>query len=191
MISVFLAVVILGTSIDVFHVSKTKDTPASSKPNSLIVKILLCFSVYSNGKKILSRVKLEGSIDCIHGIRFFSMCWVVMGHTWFVNVKSPPDNIFDLGDVSMIYFLLVQSMIKAFKFRINKIFLQQFKFYLIKAYSDWIMLSVWSGLLSVDTFFFLSGFLVAYSMTKQLAKMKRRVNILKMSLAMYLHRYIR
>ena len=112
MISVFLAVVILGTSLDVVHVSKNKDSPSSSKPNSLIVKILLCFSVYSNGKKILSRVKLEGSIDCIHGIRFFSMCWVVMGHTWFVNVKSPPDNIFDLGDVSIIYFLLVHSMKK-------------------------------------------------------------------------------
>ena len=53
------------------------------------------------------------------------------------------------------------------------------------------MMSVWSGLLSVDTFFFLSGFLVAYSMTKELEKLKKRVNILKISLAMYLHRYIR
>ena len=114
MISVFLAVVILGTSIDVLHVSKNKDTPTSSKPNSLIVKILLCFSVYSNGKKILSRVKLEGSIDCIHGIRFFSMCWVVMGHTWYVNLKAPPDNIFDLGDVSCyrIYGVLPKNHFK-------------------------------------------------------------------------------
>merc|ERR1712038_1742928 len=98
MISVFLAVVILGTSLDVLHVSKKKSAPTSSKPNSLMVKILLCFSVYSNGKKILSTTKLEGSIDCIHGIRFFSMCWVVMGHTWYVNTKTPVDNIFDLGD---------------------------------------------------------------------------------------------
>ena len=53
------------------------------------------------------------------------------------------------------------------------------------------MMSVWSGELSVDTFFFLSGFLVSYSMTKAFDKMKRRVNIVKMSFMMYLHRYIR
>ena len=102
MISLFLAVVILGTSLDVLHVSKKKNNNASASPtsNSLMIKILMCFSVYSNGKKILSTTKLEGSIDCIHGIRFFSMCWVVMGHTWYVNLKAPPDNIFDLGDVS-------------------------------------------------------------------------------------------
>ena len=105
MISVFIAIVILGTSLDVLAGSKNKNNSSSSSSpsKSLIVKILLCFSVYSNGKKILSRTKIEGSIDCIHGIRFFSMCWVVMGHTWYVNVKSPPDNIFDMGDVSHNY----------------------------------------------------------------------------------------
>ena len=102
MISVFLALVILGTSWDVLVASKRKqkDSSTSSGSTSIIVKLLLCFSVYSNGKKILSTTKLKGSIDCIHGIRFFSMCWVVMGHTWYVNLKAPPDNIFDLGDVS-------------------------------------------------------------------------------------------
>ena len=102
MISVFLALVILGTSWDVLVASKgkQKDSSTSSGSNSLIAKLFLCFSVYSNGKKILSTTKLKGSIDCIHGIRFFSMCWVVMGHTWYVNLKAPPDNIFDLGDVS-------------------------------------------------------------------------------------------
>lgn len=102
MISLFVAVVILGTSLDVLDVSKKKNNNVSASPtsNSLVIKILMCFSVYSNGKKILSTTKLDGSIDCIHGIRFFSMCWVVMGHTWYVNLKAPPDNIFDLGDVS-------------------------------------------------------------------------------------------
>ena len=117
MISVFLALVILGTSWDVLVASKhkQKDSSTSSGSPSIIVKLLLCFSVYSNGKKILSTTKLKGSIDCIHGIRFFSMCWVVMGHTWYVNLKAPPDNIFDLGDVSFNRFNSKLPNIQFFK----------------------------------------------------------------------------
>ena len=107
MISVFVTLVVIGTFCDIFDLpgnnKKSQTAKATSKP--MIIRALLCFSIYSNGKKILSTRKLEGSIDCVHGIRFFSMCWVVMGHTWFAGIKTPPDNIFDLGDVSLYVFL--------------------------------------------------------------------------------------
>ena len=46
----------------------------------MCVKALVAFSVYTNGSKLLSTSQPAGSITCIHGIRFLSMTWVVLGH---------------------------------------------------------------------------------------------------------------
>jgi hypothetical protein len=60
------------------------------------VSVLHCFSALSNGRKILSlKSSSSGSdnLSCLHGIRFFSTCWVVLGHTWIKiamgNVLNP------------------------------------------------------------------------------------------------------
>ena len=100
MLCVFLLLVILGTFCDLCNVSAK-----SSK--HILVRILNCFSAYSNGKKLLSTTKVEGSIDCIHGLRLFSMCWVVLGHTWFTLMQTPTDNFFDLADVSFHLSLII------------------------------------------------------------------------------------
>ena len=54
------------------------------------MRILLAFSAYSNGQKILNTNRTPGTLDCVHGIRFLSMTWVILGHTIFflVNVVS-------------------------------------------------------------------------------------------------------
>ena len=91
-LSIFLLLIFLGTIVDVFGVSK--------RSKKLAVRLLNCFSLYTNATKVLSTKRIEGSLDCIHGLRFFSMCWVVLGHTWFVLAYTPPDNIFDMADVS-------------------------------------------------------------------------------------------
>jgi len=52
---------------------------------------LRCFSVLSNGRKILSMEVPTGAdnFGCIHGLRFLSTCWVVLGHTWsYVSYKT-------------------------------------------------------------------------------------------------------
>ena len=50
----------------------------------VIEKMLLSFSVYSNGVKILSTNQSAGSLGAVNGIRFLSMAWVILGHTyWF------------------------------------------------------------------------------------------------------------
>lgn len=49
-----------------------------------LISALHCFSALSNGRKILS-MKVSASNDnlsCLHGIRFFSTCWIVLGHSW-------------------------------------------------------------------------------------------------------------
>ncbi|PSN39094.1 hypothetical protein C0J52_07346 [Blattella germanica] len=43
-------------------------------------KLLTTFSWYSNGKKLLNTESTADTLKAIHGIRFLSMCWVVLGH---------------------------------------------------------------------------------------------------------------
>lgn len=45
-------------------------------------KILLSFSVYTNGAKILSTNQSAGNLTSVNGIRFISMSWVILGHTY-------------------------------------------------------------------------------------------------------------
>ena len=52
----------------------------------LAAKILLCFSLYTNGGKILSTEQPPGAITCLHGIRFLSMTWVILGHSGAFSV---------------------------------------------------------------------------------------------------------
>ena len=46
---------------------------------------LVSFSIVSNAKRILvvDAVKSDGgTLPVIHGVRFLSMSWVILGHTW-------------------------------------------------------------------------------------------------------------
>jgi len=54
-----------------------------------IRKYLLAFSVHANGSRILSvdSPPADGStLPALHGIRFLSMSWVILGHTWVVGI---------------------------------------------------------------------------------------------------------
>ncbi|XP_014254661.1 nose resistant to fluoxetine protein 6-like [Cimex lectularius] len=46
-------------------------------------EIVLSFSVLTNGRKILEcGTPSKDSISCVHGLRFFSLAWVIMVHTY-------------------------------------------------------------------------------------------------------------
>ena len=106
MIGIFVVLVIVGTLCDLFCASRIRELP---QPASLTaINVFKCFSLYSNGKKLLSTKKMDGSIDCIHGIKFLSMCWVVLVHTYLKSLEgfSPMSpfrqkNIFEILDVSL------------------------------------------------------------------------------------------
>lgn len=52
-------------------------------------KILLSFSLHANISEIFSAGKSRpGQIGTIHCIRFFSICWVVFGHTFLSAMGS-------------------------------------------------------------------------------------------------------
>jgi len=42
----------------------------------------LSFSVYTNGAKILSTEQSKEVLTSINGIRFLSMTWVILGHSY-------------------------------------------------------------------------------------------------------------
>ncbi|XP_063906945.1 nose resistant to fluoxetine protein 6-like isoform X2 [Zophobas morio] len=67
-----------------------KDT---KKPQqSLLLRLLLSFSAITNGEKIFNVESVsEGSIQCIHGLRFFSIAWIIMVHT-YLEVFSIGEN---------------------------------------------------------------------------------------------------
>ncbi|CAG2227511.1 unnamed protein product [Mytilus edulis] len=51
-------------------------------------KLLLSFSVYTNGAKILSTNQGSGTLTAVNGIRFISMSWVILGHTFAFGMNS-------------------------------------------------------------------------------------------------------
>ncbi|CAG7732797.1 unnamed protein product, partial [Allacma fusca] len=110
------------------------------------------FSVYTNTSKWASTKVGSGNLGCLHGLRFMSMSWVVLCHTF--GQIAP--HTWNLVDVKMVY-------------------------------KDWTFYPLVNGTTSVDTFFTMSGALVAYNLLKELDKTKGRFNY-----ALFvIHRYLR
>ncbi|WAR07156.1 NRF6-like protein [Mya arenaria] len=71
-------------------------------------RILLAFSVYTNGVKILNTDQREGSLGALNGIRFLSMAWVILGHT-LVFAIGLDANLFQFAyeQESYVYFCAI------------------------------------------------------------------------------------
>ncbi|XP_052090752.1 nose resistant to fluoxetine protein 6-like [Mytilus californianus] len=64
-------------------------------------KLLLSFSVYTNGAKILSTNHGSGTLTAVNGIRFISMSWVILGHTYAFGLYS-------VGNIGTLYGALLK-----------------------------------------------------------------------------------
>ncbi|KAJ9582996.1 hypothetical protein L9F63_022654, partial [Diploptera punctata] len=58
------------------------DTQKTSTTPGLVSRLLLCFSAIRNGRKILNCSTPEESLTSVHGLRFFSLTWVILVHTY-------------------------------------------------------------------------------------------------------------
>ncbi|CAG7819852.1 unnamed protein product [Allacma fusca] len=139
-----------GTLLDIQRSSKENNSHSSP---GFAMKLLLAFSFYTNTKKWASTKVGSDNLGCLHGIRFLSMGWVVLGHTFSMILSQPTWNLVDL---KMLY-------------------------------KDWTFYPILNGTVSVDTFFTLSGTLVAYSLLKELDKTKGKLNYP----LFVIHRYLR
>ncbi|XP_078580675.1 nose resistant to fluoxetine protein 6-like [Branchiostoma floridae x Branchiostoma japonicum] len=72
-----------------------KETHATEE--GMTGRILLCFSLYTNIGKVLSTKQAPGSIKCLHGIRFISMSWVILGHT-YAFAEPHVDNLLQVSE---------------------------------------------------------------------------------------------
>ncbi|XP_033118096.1 nose resistant to fluoxetine protein 6-like [Anneissia japonica] len=66
--------------------------------DSFFGKFILCFSMITNGSKILKTKQEEGSLGALNGIRVLSLFWVILGHTYSSSIALF-SNILTLFDV--------------------------------------------------------------------------------------------
>ncbi|XP_033733258.1 nose resistant to fluoxetine protein 6-like [Pecten maximus] len=129
-------------------------SPKEKQPervDGILVKLLLSFSVWTNGRKLLN-AEQGGALGAVNGLRFLSMSWVILGHTY---------------SFSMAY-------------------IQNFTFF-TSVVSRWTFMAIINGLMAVDTFFTMSGLLVAFVFMKEMKKEKGRINWF----LFYFHRFWR
>ncbi|XP_061188052.1 nose resistant to fluoxetine protein 6-like [Saccostrea echinata] len=125
------------------------------KNESILQKLLLSFSLYSNGKKILQVNQSAGTLTAVNGIRFLSISWVVLGHSFVFTITNFRN-----------YYTAAPKFMKRWSFQ-----------------------AVLNALVSVDSFFALSGLLVAYLTLREMKKGKGffRINWF----TFYFHRFWR
>lgn len=68
--AVSILLMVLSTIYDLFMHQKSKE------PN----KLLISFSVYTNGKKLFDMSENKSSINSLHGLRALSIIWIMFGH---------------------------------------------------------------------------------------------------------------
>ncbi|KAM7303662.1 nose resistant to fluoxetine protein 6 [Ixodes scapularis] len=126
-------VLVLSTAIDLIHKHRYGKDAFRGK----LVKYLTTFSIPASTKTMLA-VNRDKQSDAyklrfLHGIRFFSLVWIVLGHSY---------STFNFSSVSR----LVNAL----------------------HYGDDISgCFITAGYLSVDTFLFLSGFLLTYNLRRE------------------------
>ncbi|KAH7984646.1 hypothetical protein HPB52_023389 [Rhipicephalus sanguineus] len=89
----FFCLVLLGTFLDVAPrllqswASHDTSSQCSEKDkemrNNVALDVLLSFSAFSNGKRLLSTRTAIGVLEPLHGMRVITMAWIILGHTFF------------------------------------------------------------------------------------------------------------
>ncbi|XP_037558575.1 nose resistant to fluoxetine protein 6 [Dermacentor silvarum] len=83
-IGIVVILCILGTILTTCRRMCSQD-PKNLRPN-LFFDVMKCFSFYDNAQKLFNTKSSQGMLSTIHGIKFLSMCWVVLCHSYiFMN----------------------------------------------------------------------------------------------------------
>lgn len=60
-----------------------KEVKAFHESQPSLVRVLIAFSIPRNVDKVMETTKRPGQIECLMGIRFISLTWVILGHTYY------------------------------------------------------------------------------------------------------------
>lgn len=69
--------------------------------NAGLGSLLIAFSVYTNGKKLLKVRTSSSELSCLNGIRVLSLIWVIAGHSFSVTATGPVSNALDILTVNI------------------------------------------------------------------------------------------
>ncbi|CAG7675148.1 unnamed protein product, partial [Allacma fusca] len=90
-LSLIALVCISGTCIDVYGTAALKQRPG--------MNVILAFSVYTNTKRWLNMSVGTENLGCFHGLKFFSMLWILQGHTFVTAVSLLVWNNWDVKTI--------------------------------------------------------------------------------------------
>lgn len=62
--------------------------------------LIIIFSLWRNSKEIFSENKGDQTLDCVHGIRFLSTSYVIIGHRYLMMMFFPVINSLQIMTVS-------------------------------------------------------------------------------------------
>jgi len=131
---------------------------------AMSLRLLECFSLTTNLKKFCE-IRSGTATSCLDGIRVFSMCWVVMGHTLVWPLNSGAPGYTNPGDI--VPFFKSDALTGTFTGQ-----------------------AILSAEFSVDSFFFMSGFLATYIGIKKIGGLGKWTP-LKAAPFMYIDRWLR
>ncbi|XP_063992304.1 nose resistant to fluoxetine protein 6-like [Diachasmimorpha longicaudata] len=91
-LTIFVGFLIFCTICDILRVKECRIFENN------VISELSKFSLYTNGKRVLDTTVPRGTLPAIQGIRFFSMCWVIIGHEYVTLPLGAVTNMVDIGE---------------------------------------------------------------------------------------------
>ncbi|XP_076320938.1 O-acyltransferase like protein-like [Tachypleus tridentatus] len=85
LLGALLLLVISGTILDLWKQHQhALDPQQTERWQGKCFEVLKSFSFYTNGKQLLNTNVGSGNLGVLHGIRFFTMAWIILAHTYIM-----------------------------------------------------------------------------------------------------------
>ncbi|CAC5405309.1 unnamed protein product [Mytilus coruscus] len=89
-----------------------KERKTCKRNDGVLIRLLTAFAIQVNTKKIVSVNAAKNAINCIHGIRFLSITWIMLGHSLNYGLVSLP------GIWTIANPLRVKEMMESFTYQV-------------------------------------------------------------------------
>ncbi|XP_017875872.2 O-acyltransferase like protein-like [Ceratina calcarata] len=147
---IFVVMIIASTSYDITKQGHLSTLNRKDKRHVLLTS----FSIYTNGKNLLRTDRSQNSIRCLDGLRYISICWIIYGHTHYIEAVGVKMNLNEIPQM----------------------------------HTNWANMLVLNANIITDTFFLISGVLMAYtSLIKNEKNPRGQFDVF----GLYIHRYFR
>ncbi|XP_013781189.2 nose resistant to fluoxetine protein 6-like, partial [Limulus polyphemus] len=102
LLGTILLLVVLGTILDLwkhYHSDKgLKSKEGTVSWQGQVFNILISFSIFTNGKELLNTKIRSGNLGAVHGMRFLTILWVILAHTYMFPNFSIFKRLVDFRD---------------------------------------------------------------------------------------------